>query len=157
MKKSLQGITVAALLIVTAGCVGANHHQTAGATLGALTGAVIGNQFGSGAGRRAMIAVGTLMGTMAGSAIGYHMDRESTSRASRATTRALQTNRNIAWENPGNTSGPARGQVQIVRSGQDRTTGTVCREYRHKVIIGDAEEELVGTACRQLDGTWKNA
>ena len=157
MKRTLHTAALATLLILTAGCGAQNQNEMAGAAIGAITGAVVGNQFGSGSGRDAMIVLGTFVGTLAGSAVGRHLDQESTNRASQATTNALQTNQDIAWENPSNASGPARGQVQIVRSGHDRTTGSVCREYRHKVIIGDAEEELVGTACRQADGTWKTS
>jgi hypothetical protein len=41
----------------------------------------------------------------------------------------------------------------------ENTTGAAddpnCREYKGQAMIGGQEQQLVGRACRQSDGTWK--
>jgi surface antigen len=37
----------------------------------------------------------------------------------------------------------------------DSGTGP-CREYTMNAVIGGRAERVVGTACRQADGSWRN-
>ena len=128
--------------------------QTGGALLGAAAGGLLGAQFGGGAGKLAAVALGVLGGAFLGSEIGKSMDATDRQEAARVQNAALETNRTgqaSTWSNPdtGNT-----GTVTPIRTYQ-APSGQNCREYRHDVRIGDKSETVIGTACRQTDGTWK--
>lgn len=126
--------------------------QTVGAVLGAAGGAALGSQFGSGDGQIAMTAVGTLLGAWLGSQAGQSLDRADQNYAYQAQYGALQTGRQMNWNNPqsGNygsvTPGPAYSNY-----------GSECRQYSHTVYIGGRPETVYGTACRQPDGSWRVA
>lgn len=128
--------------------------QTGGALIGAAAGGLLGSQFGGGAGALAATAIGVLGGAFLGSEIGKSMDSTDRQEASRTQNVALETNRTgqpSTWSNPdsGNT-----GTITPIRTYQ-APSGQNCREYRHDVRIGDKSETVIGTACRQTDGTWK--
>ncbi|MHB8474606.1 MAG: RT0821/Lpp0805 family surface protein [Gammaproteobacteria bacterium] len=61
-----------------------------------------------------------------------------------------RTNQPATWQNPdsGNqyTVTPTRTYTQ--------QSGQVCREYTTKAVINGQQQVVVGTACRQLDGSW---
>lgn len=109
-------------------------------------------------GRLVATAIEAVAGALAGSAIGRHPDDAAQAEANRATVRALDTapvgGGPITWEAPATTASPARGAVTVTRQGTN-AAGEVCREYRQSVTIGDATEEIVGTACRDADGIWR--
>ena len=99
--------------------------------------------------------LGAVAGALAGSAIGPHLDDAAQAEANRATVRALDTSPaagdRITWEALATTISPARGAVTVTRQGTN-AAGAVCREYRQSVTIGDATEEIVGTARRDASG-----
>jgi surface antigen len=128
--------------------------QTGGALIGAAAGGLLGSQFGGGAGALAATAIGVLGGAFLGSEIGKSMDTTDRQEAARTQNVALESNRTgvaSTWSNPdtGNT-----GTITPIRTYQ-ASSGQNCREYRHDVRIGDKSETVIGTACRQADGTWK--
>lgn len=55
----------------------------------------------------------------------------------------------IVWN-----QGRATGAVTAIREGTS-TIGRYCREFLHKVSIGNKTEQAYGTACRQPDGSWE--
>ena len=152
-------IAVGVLAAALAGCGADNVREVTGAGLGAVAGGVLGNQIGDGRGREVATAIGAVAGALAGGAIGRHLDEAARAEADRATVRALDTapvgGAGIAWEAPATSASPARGTVHVTRQGRS-AAGELCREYRHKVTIGEATEEIIGTACRgAADGVWR--
>ena len=128
--------------------------QTGGALIGAAAGGLLGSQFGGGAGKLAAVALGVLGGAFLGSEVGKSMDTTDRQEAARTQQTALETNRTgqaSTWTNPDNGN---TGTVTPIRTYQ-APSGQNCREYRHDVRIGDKSETVIGTACRQADGTWK--
>jgi surface antigen len=125
------------------------------ATVGGLGGAAAGGLLGAALGGGAKgIAAGVILGGLLGGAIGDRMDAADRKYATRAASRALETNRSgtpTTWRNPD--SGNS-GTIKPVRTYQKRS-GQYCREYQQKVIIGGKEHDSYGTACRMPDGSWK--
>ena len=67
---------------------------------------------------------------------------------------ALENNQSGAvatWNNPDSTHS---GSTVPLRTFQT-TEGLHCREYQQFILIGGNEEQGFGTACRQLDGSWR--
>ena len=146
---------VAALCLGLAGCQ-TSANQMLGATIGSAAGAVIGSKFGKGSGNKVALAGGALIGALVGGAIGQALDEVDKAKMASATQKALE-NQSVGqattWKNPdsGN-SGTVVPTRTIVRP-----SAPPCREYRHTVMIGDRKQTLVGTACRQADGSWVQA
>ena len=140
---------------VLGGCMG--RSETGGTIVGGIGGAVLGNQIGGGTGKTIATALGAIIGAAAGGQIGRMMDARSQEQAGRATHRALDTGtigEPIAWENPDNRGGPARGSAKVTRQGRN-ADGEVCREFQQTVTIGTREEQSYGTACRDAAGDWR--
>jgi surface antigen len=132
-------------------CGPPGSRQEGGTVIGAVAGGIIGNQFGDGAGRALATAAGVVVGGIIGSEIGRDMDAADRRYALEAEYRALEDDEEHDWRNA---ESGHYGTIRPRRSYEDR--GRVCREYEHPVYIDDDPETLVGTACRQSDGTWKN-
>ena len=149
-------IAIAALAILTSGCV-ENVREVTGAGLGGVVGGVIGNQFGGGKGQMLATTVGAVAGAFAGSAIGRHLDEAARLQAEQATVRALDTatpgGAPIQWDAPAASSTPASGKVYITRQGRN-ADHELCRKYHQIVTVGDETEEITGTACRSTTGIW---
>jgi surface antigen len=150
--------TLAVLLVagLLAGCADAqnNPKRTVGTLAGAGLGALLGSQIGGGKGQLAAVAIGALAGGYMGSEIGRSLDENDRLHAQRATQQALETAPSgtaVAWTNPD--SGHS-GQV-VPQPAFQRSSGETCREYTHDVIIGGKSETVIGTACRQADGSWR--
>lgn len=153
----LAGLFAVSLAPAIAGCAGMSENETAGTILGGVAGAVVGNQFGDGDGKTAATALGAIIGATVGREIGHSLDQTSRRRADAATRRALDTasvGQGIAWENPANTGGPARGSAMITRQGADRQ-GRTCREFQQTITVGGKEVQSYGTACRDANGDWR--
>ena len=135
--------------------------QTTGAAVGAVGGAVLGGLAGNalGGGGKNAIAIGTgaaiggIGGLLMGSAAGASLDRADRLFAERSWNQAMTApvGEPIVWENPetGN-----RGQTVATRQGRNATSDQTCREYTSEIIVGGRRETMVGTACRNSDGTW---
>jgi surface antigen len=147
-----KGITLAALIVVIAGCAtGDVGTKTA---IGGLGGAALGGLIASAAGGGgAAIAAGVIGGALVGGLVGNMLDERDKRMAAESQNRALETTpsgQSVAWNNPD--SGHS-GSVTPIRTYQ--SGGTYCREYQQTVTIGGKQEQSYGTACRQPDGSWK--
>ena len=135
-------------------CQDAGTKQGVGSVLGGVGGAVAGAQFGSGKGQLAATAAGALLGALLGSEVGKSLDRADQAAMSQTTNRTLEsapTGQASSWRNPD--SGNS-GTVTPTRT-YTRESGLPCREFRMIGNVGSQSQELVGTACRQGDGSWK--
>ncbi len=131
-----------------------NPKGTVGAVLGGAGGGLIGSKIGGGKGQLAATAIGTIAGALLGYQIGKSMDDVDRLKSSQATQKALETaptGTPTTWQNPdtGNS-----GQITPTKTYTD-SAGQNCREYQHEVTIGGKPETVIGTACRQADGTWR--
>ena len=148
------GLIFMALVFATLASGCANKEDT-GTLLGAGTGALIGNQFGKGGGRVAATIGGALVGGFIGNRIGKSMDDEDRQRASEAQYTALERGRDgerSEWRNPRN------GRYGYVTPRRVYTYQSMtCREFEQTIYIDGRPESMVGKACRQPDGTWREA
>jgi surface antigen len=95
----------------------------------------------------------TVLGNLTGNPTAKDLDDKDKAISADAVTAALQANaagKMSNWRNP--TSGHS-GEVTPgpVYSVNDYS----CRDYVHHITIGDRQETLRATACRQPDGTWR--
>jgi surface antigen len=134
------------VLIPTSGAMMQCNRDLMGGLIGAGVG---GLAIGRGNGQLAATAAGTVIGFLVGGEIGRTMDRVDQACAGQALER-LGPNQMATWQG-------ANGAMYQVRptSVIDTRLGRMCREFSTTAIIGGRPEELVGTACRQSDGSWK--
>jgi surface antigen len=121
-----------------------------GSALGAAAGGLLGNQFGKGSGKTAMTIAGVLAGALAGGAIGRSMEPVDQACVSRSLEHT-PTGQTVAWQNPDNQSSYWVTPTKTYQA----AGGTPCREYVTDAVIGGRREQVIGTACRQPDGTWR--
>jgi surface antigen len=126
-----------------------SSNNIVGSALGAAAGGLLGSQFGHGSGKTTMTVVGVLGGALAGGAIGRSMQPVDQACVNQ-TLEHGQTGQTVAWQNPDDGS---TYQVTPTRSYEDN--GTNCREYTTTGIIDGQQQQILGRACRQPDGTWK--
>ncbi len=130
-----------------AGCQ--TTQQQTGTVLGGVAGGLLGSQVGGGRGTTAAIIVGTLAGAMIGGYIGQQMDENDRYRQQQALERA-PTNQPTSWRNPDNGT-----QYTVTPTRTYDSAEGPCREYETEAIIDGKREVVVGTACRQSDGSWR--
>jgi surface antigen len=149
--KQLSKIGIATLLVASvAGCVVPATQEQSGAVIGGVVGGAIGSQFGRGDGRIAATIIGALVGASIGGNIGRTMDDNDRIRIAQA----LETqplNAPTRWVNPDN-----RNAYTVVPIRTYDSSSGPCREYTMDAVIGGRAERVVGTACRQADGSWRN-
>lgn len=146
LKRSLPALVSAVALTA---CQTPVTQEQSGMVIGGLLGGVVGSQFGHGSGRTAAIILGTLTGVAVGGAVGRSMaerDRYMTAQ----TLETVRTGVPSQWVNPDTGN---RYTVVPMRTygGGDGP----CREYQVNAVIGGRMEQVVGTACRQADGSWR--
>ncbi len=152
----LRCIALATLVMVTVtGCetMQANPKTAIGATGGALVGGLIA---AAAHGNPAAIAASVIGGGLLGGLVGSMLDERDRRMAAEAAHQALETaptGTAVAWQNPD--TGHS-GAVTPIRTYQ-MANGTYCREYQQSVTIDGKPEQVMGTACRQPDGSWKAA
>lgn len=147
MKKCLLLATVAVPLLL-AGC-GYGPKET----VGTLGGAALGGWLGSMTGSPIGVGAGVFLGALVGNQIGRGLDDVDRMKAEQAQA-AAQTapvGQTVQWNNP-NTGN--HGTVTPTRDGYSQD-GRYCREFRHKIYVGDKLEEGVGVACQNPDGSWQ--
>jgi surface antigen len=153
MKRSIVFITIFALIL--AGCAARmGPKETGGTLVGAGTGALIGSQIGGGRGTLVAVAIGTLAGALMGGEVGRSLDRADRLAMQQNAQYALEytrTNQATSWRNPDSGN---YGSVTPVETYQT-STGQYCREYYQTVVVGGAQQQAYGTACRQPDGSWQ--
>jgi surface antigen len=94
-----------------------------------------------------------LLGGFLGNRVGASMDQASIQRANAATQQSLETappGQSLPWSNPQNGN---HGYV-VAQAPYQNPQGQFCREYTQTVFIGGQQQQAVGTACRNPDGSW---
>lgn len=124
-------------------------NEKTGTVIGAIAGAAIGTQIGSGSGTAIATIAGTLLGGYIGGELGRQMDEKDRQQAA-ATLESTPTHETSTWTNPDTGN---RYEVTPTRTFVDDQQP--CREYTTEAWIDGQRETVVGTACRQSDGTWQ--
>ena len=145
-----RSILASVLSLAMLGCTAPATQEHSGMVIGGLLGGLLGSQVGHGDGRTAAIILGTVIGSNIGGNVGRSMDETDRIK----TARALETVRTgvpSRWVNP-----DTHNQYTVVPTRTyDTATGSPCREYTVDAVIGGKREKVVGTACRQADGSWR--
>jgi surface antigen len=132
------------------GCTAPATQEQSGMVVGGLLGGLLGAQVGQGDGRTAAIILGTVIGANIGGNVGRSMDDSDRLKTSLALEN-VRTGVPSRWVNP-----DTRNQYTVVPTRTyDATSGAPCREYTVDAVIGGRLEKVVGTACRQADGSWR--
>lgn len=143
-------VTATLLAASIAGCAVPVTQEQSGTVLGGVVGGVVGSQFGRGDGRTAATIIGALIGASVGGNIGRSMDNNDRMRIAQALeTQPLNTP--TQWVNPDN-----RNAYTVVPIRTYDSASGPCREYTMDAVIGGRVEKVVGNACRQADGSWRN-
>lgn len=117
--------------------------------VGGVLGGVIGSQVGQGAGRTAATIIGTVIGATIGGNVGRSMDDSDRLKTAHALEN-VRTSVPSTWVNP-----DTRNSYTVVPTRTFETASGPCREYTVDAVIGGRVEKVVGTACRQADGSWR--
>ncbi len=123
--------------------------EQAGMVLGGVLGGALGSQVGGGEGRTAAIILGTIAGAAIGGSVGKSMadtDRLKTAEA----LEGARTGSATRWKNP-----DSGNEYVVVPERTYTTSGGPCRDYTINAIVSGKKEKIVGTACRQQDGSWQ--
>jgi len=135
--------------VLFSGCATQRGEQEqAGMIIGGLLGGALGSQIGGGDGRTAAIIAGTLAGAAIGGSVGRTMD--DVDRAN--TAGALETVRtgvSSRWQNP-----DSGYSYSVTPTRTYESASGPCREYTIDALVSGREERIVGTACRESDGSW---
>jgi surface antigen len=144
---------LAVALVASTGCASLGPKAKSGAVLGSTGGGLIALASGAGA---AGIIGGILLGGLAGGAVGDMLDQRDKELAMKATQQSLEsarTGESIEWTNPDSGHSGSITPTETYQSAD----GAYCRKYTQSIIVKDEAVESFGTACRQPDGTWKDA
>lgn len=161
----MRKITTIALGLLAAACMGPNgrpndgvmngggiNSADVGTVLGGIGGGVLGNHVGRGSGRTFATIAGTLLGAGLGNAIGTKLDKADMVAYHEASQEALEAGaagEPLPWRSQG-----AAGTITPAHYYQN-AHGQYCREYTQTITIENETQQGYGTACRQVDGTWK--
>lgn len=155
-KKSINLLICCIMSCAIIGCEtnpnGTYTKASVGTVTGALGGAIIGSAFGGGKGHFAGALIGAGAGAMIGNMIGKNMDAKDRQYQQQSYQHAMESGRSgqvEAWRNP---DSGAYGSITPIKTYQSNER--YCREFRQTVTIGSKQEESVGRACRNPDGTW---
>ena len=138
-------LMLAVSLMVLSGCA---SQQQKGTIIGGVTGALIGSVIGDGSGQNVAIAAGAIAGSLIGSSIGQRFDEQDQSRIAYS----MERNQRSSWTN--STTGH-RYTVMPSSTRAPSSSNQQCREFTVDTEIGNRTESAYGTACRQVDGSWK--
>jgi surface antigen len=148
MRQAVRGAVVV-LTVALAACSTQGPQEQAGMVIGGVLGGVIGAQVGEGSGRTAATIIGAMAGMAVGGTVGRSMDEQDR----RKTAHTLETVRSgvpSQWRNP-----DSGNQYRVTPTRTFQTAQGPCREYTVDGLIGGKRETLIGTACRQADGSWR--
>lgn len=153
--KRIALVCATALSLMTAGCQTDDwgQKQTFGTGIGAVGGGLLGSQIGKGHGQLWATGAGVLLGALVGSEIGKSLDEADRSAMNHAQSQAYTApvGEPISWNNP--ESGHS-GTIVATRDGTT-SSGRYCREYTQTINIGGQQQQGVGRACQQPDGSWE--
>jgi len=144
-------IVVAAAALALAACENPPTKQQVGAVSGAVIGGVVGSTIGGGTGRTVAIVAGTVAGGLLGSHIGKRMDEADRIKAAQA-LESTRTGETSTWRNP-----DTGDQYAMTPTKTYKAVNGPCREFTMNATVEGKPETIEGTACRQEDGTWKQA
>lgn len=119
--------------------------------IGGVLGGLLGSQVGHGQGRTTAIIVGTLAGAAVGGSVGRSMDDADRMK----TAHSLETVRTgvpSTWRNPDTSN-----QYTVTSTRTIENASGPCREYTIDAHVGGKDDKVYGTACRQVDGSWRVA
>jgi len=139
------GIAALATAVLLAGCTKEQMGQATGGALGGYLGSQVG---GSTATQLAVTAAGALAGSLIGGSIGRTMDDVDRHRTGQALESA-PTGTATHWQNP-----DTGADYTVTPTRTFETADGPCREYTTQVVIDGRSEQVIGTACRQADGSW---
>ncbi len=144
-------ITALSLALLVTGCATEGPKQEAGMVIGGVLGGLLGAQVSDRDRdlRNIAIIAGALAGTAIGGSIGRSMDDTDRMRAGQ-TLETVRTGVSSTWRNPDTDVSYRFTPTRTYTRGAQP-----CREYSMTALIGGQEEEIVGTACRQADGSWR--
>jgi surface antigen len=128
--------------------------------LACLTGCASKDSVGENGGLLGMAPVDNLssgavavLGNLTGSTTAKDLNDKDRAISADAVNAALQTSdagKVSSWRNP------ATGHSGEITPGPLYSVNDYsCRDYVHHIVIGDKQETLRATACRQPDGTWR--
>lgn len=149
MNSKMIALSLSAVLLL-GGCNQVKNEDT-GHVVGGILGGVLGSTIGDGKGKTVATVVGTLAGAMIGGAVGRSMDAQDQANAERALEYS-RTGDTVAWHNPDTGN---EFEVTPTRT-YSANNGSACRDYTTDAWIDGRKETIVGTACRQSDGSWRN-
>ncbi len=148
------GAALACLALAGCGPDGPTKADT-GVAVGAVAGGILGSQVGRGTGKTLATVAGAFIGGVVGHEIGRSLDERDRMYAREAEFYALEEGTSgvsRSWRNPDN------GRYGDVVPGRPYKRGQIdCRDYTHTIYIDGRREVMRGTACRNPDGTWRNA
>jgi surface antigen len=150
MNKAMSFLATGLCAATLAGCANYQPQQEqSGMVIGGALGGLLGSQMGRGDGRTAAIILGTLVGATVGGSVGHSMaetDRLKTAHALETVRTGVPT----SWRNP-----DSGNQYVVVPTRTYEQPSGPCREYTVDAIVAGRKDKVVGTACRQTDGSWK--
>lgn len=146
-KTCLAGMLISALVLSS--CATEPTQEQTGMIIGGALGGVLGAQVGEDEGRTAATILGTIFGATIGGRIGRSMD-ETDRLKTAAALETVRTGVPSTWQNP-----DTGNAYTVVPTRTFETPTGPCREYTLEALVGGKRETIVGTACRQPDGSWK--
>lgn len=134
------------------GTGGGINKQQVGGLGGAVIGGVLGSQIGGGNGRLWTTGAGAVLGALAGSEIGKSLDKADQMYAERAFNQvpAAPVGQQINWSNPDSGNSGTYVVNKTGRTADNRS----CREFTQTINIGGKQQQGVGVACQNPDGSW---
>lgn len=142
-------VAIISSVLLISGCAAPPTQEQGGMIIGGVLGGALGSQVGRGHGRTAATVVGTLLGASIGGAVGRSMDEQDKLKVAHS-LETVRTGVPSQWRNP-----DTGNQYTVVPTRTYETAGTPCREYTVDGVVGGRKEKIVGTACRQADGSWR--
>ncbi len=146
MKNFILFVFLGSILVLLPAC---SNKERTGAVVGSVVGAVIGSRFGKGHGRLGFSLAGSLLGSHIGGSVGRQMDTEDYHRTRDALEHS-RTGHVTRWHN--------RRTNRYYAYTPRRTyydDEIPCREFVMETYYRGRIEEVIGTACRQPDGSWR--
>jgi surface antigen len=151
MNVSIRMAPLALALAVGAGCAVPATQEQVGMVIGGVLGGVIGSQVGGHHGRTAATILGSIAGVAIGGAVGRSMDDTDRMKTAHA-LESVRTGVPSQWRNP-----DTGHQYRVTPTRTYETAAGPCREYTVEGLVGGRRETIVGTACRQADGSWRTS
>lgn len=149
MNSSLPYVLVSTVSLALVACSTPATQEQSGMVIGGLLGGLIGSHAGRGDGRTAAIILGTVIGSNIGGNVGRSMDETDRLKTAHA-LETVRTGVQSRWVNP-----DTHNQYTVVPTRTYDAAAGPCREYTVDAVIGGRSEKVVGTACRQADGSWR--